>query len=454
MGLSIVILAAGQGKRMRSALPKVLHRLAGRALLEHVYSTAIELSRDIHVIYGHGGDAVPASLPDLEVHWVEQSEQLGTGHAVEQALPGIAQDNTVLVLYGDVPLITPETLRAVLKGAARTGFGLLTVELPDPTGYGRILRDAQGRVTRIVEEKDASDEQRAIREANTGMLAVSARALSGWLSRLDNRNAQGEYYLTDIIGMAVEEGMEIATASPGSVYEVMGVNDRLQLADLERYFQLMQARFLMREGVALLDPNRFDLRGSLEVGQDVSIDVNVIIEGKVRLGDRVSVGPNTLLRNVEVADDVSILANCVIEDAVIGRGSRIGPFSRIRPETRLAEDVHVGNFVEVKKSVVGTGSKLNHLSYIGDTDVGRGVNIGAGTITCNYDGANKYRTVIGDNVFVGSDTQLIAPVSVGNGATIGAGTTLTEDAPPDTLTVGRARQRSIAGWKRPQKKPK
>ncbi len=453
MGLSVVILAAGQGKRMRSALPKVLHCLGGKPLLEHACLAARELRPDeIHVVYGHGGGVVRDALARLEAQWVEQDRQLGTGHAVAQVLPSIGSDETVLVLYGDVPLITPETLARLIKASEGGQLALLTIELPDPTGYGRIVRDPTGRVRRIVEERDASPEERAIREINTGMMAVSAALLKPWVARLENQNAQGEYYLTDVIAMAVEEGIAVETVRPASTYEVMGVNDRAQLAELERLYQRERAARLMRQGVTLLDPARFDLRGELQAGQDVVIDVNVVLEGRVRLGDRVTIGPGNYIKDADIGDDAQILPNCVIEGAEIGRGARIGPFSRLRPETRLAEAVHVGNFVEVKKSSVQSGTKINHLSYIGDSEIGRDTNIGAGTITCNYDGANKHRTLIGDRVFIGSDTQLIAPVKVGDGATIGAGTTLTQDAPPGELTVGRARQTTIAGWERPKKK--
>ena len=457
MALSVVILAAGQGKRMRSALPKVLHRLGGKPLLEHAYRAARDLRPEqVYVVYGHGGEQVRDALGYLGIQWVEQDRQLGTGHAVVQVLPfiesGIDANDTVLVLYGDVPLITSETLDRLVKGSGGGRLSLLTVELPDPSGYGRIVRDAAGRVQRIIEDRDASPEERAIGEVNTGMMAVSASHLKGWVARLENRNAQGEYYLTDVIAMAVADGVAVEPVSPASVFEVMGVNDRVQLAELERRYQRCKAEQLMRQGVTLLDPARFDLRGDLQAGQDVVIDVNVVLEGRVRMGDRVTIGPNNWIRDTDIGDDASILPNCVIEGAEIGRGARVGPFSRLRPETRLAEEVHIGNFVEVKKAAVMSGTKINHLSYIGDAEVGRDTNIGAGTITCNYDGANKHKTVIGDQVFIGSDTQLIAPVKVGDGATIGAGTTLTQDAPPGQLTLGRARQTTIAGWERPKKK--
>ncbi|MGQ0656919.1 MAG: bifunctional UDP-N-acetylglucosamine diphosphorylase/glucosamine-1-phosphate N-acetyltransferase GlmU [Chromatiales bacterium] len=452
MALSVIILAAGQGTRMKSQLPKVLHTLAGRTLLEHVYTAAMRFPKSrVHVVYGHGGENMRERLRYLKAEWVEQARQLGTGHAVKQALPKVKHNDTVLVLYGDVPLITYSTLERLVEAGTKA-LGLLTVELPDPAGYGRIVRDAKRNVVRIVEQKDATRAERKIREVNTGMMAVAARLLKKWVNRLSNRNAQGEYYLTDVIEIAVKDGVQIKTVSPESVFEVMGVNDRAQLAELERYYQLVQAQHLMKQGVTIADPARFDLRGELEIGQDVFIDVNVVLEGRVRIGSRAHIGPNNVLRNVTVEDDASVLANCVIEDATIGRGARVGPYSRIRPETVLGEDVHVGNFVEIKKSTVAQGSKINHLSYVGDSEVGTNVNIGAGTITCNYDGANKHKTVIGDDVFIGSDCQLVAPVKVGDGATLGAGTTLTHDAPQGKLTISRVRQHTIEGWQRPRKK--
>jgi bifunctional UDP-N-acetylglucosamine pyrophosphorylase / glucosamine-1-phosphate N-acetyltransferase len=457
MALSIIILAAGQGTRMRSALPKVLHPLAGKPLLEHVIDAAEALGAGkIHVVYGHGGEQVRERLAARRVNWIEQAQQLGTGHAVAQALPAIADEDRVLVLYGDVPLIGVETLRRLLAAADAGRFGLLTAELPDPTGYGRILRDAApdkgGRVTGIVEQKDATPAQCAIREINTGFLAVAAAPLKRWVAALGNTNAQGEYYLTDVIAQAAAEGVTINTVAPAALPEILGVNNRAQLAELEREYQRQQAQRLLLAGVTLQDPMRFDLRGRLDHGQDVTIDVNVILEGDVRLGDRVSVGPGCVIRNAVIGADTIVQAHSVIEDAVIGNNARIGPFARIRPETRLADEVHIGNFVEVKKSDIGTGSKVNHLSYIGDTDIGKRANVGAGTITCNYDGANKHRTTIEDDVFIGSDTQLVAPVKVGAGATLGAGTTLTRDAPPGELTYSRAKQETRPGWKRPVKK--
>ncbi len=455
MALSIVILAAGQGTRMRSDLPKVLHPLAGRTLLEHVVAAARNLGgRAIHVVYGHGGRLVPERLASLPVTWVEQGERLGTGHAVAQALPRVPDADTVLVLYGDVPLITEATLARLVAAAGAEGMALLTVELPDPTGYGRIVRGPDGAVRRIVEEKDADPAARAVREVNTGILAAPARHLTRWLDALDRDNAQGEFYLTDVIAMAVAEGMAVRTVEPGGVEEVLGVNDCIQLAERERDHRRREARRLMREGVTLLDPERFDVRGTLQAGRDVVIDVGVVLEGEVELGDRVRIGPYTVVRNTRIGADTEILSHTRIEDAVIGAGCRVGPFARVRPGTELAAGVHLGNFVELKNAQVAEGSKINHLSYVGDTTVGRRVNIGAGTITCNYDGADKHRTVIEDDVFVGSDTQFVAPVRIGAGATIGAGSTITRDVPAGELTLSRAPQQTRPGWKRPVKKPK
>ncbi|MDH3562613.1 MAG: bifunctional UDP-N-acetylglucosamine diphosphorylase/glucosamine-1-phosphate N-acetyltransferase GlmU [Gammaproteobacteria bacterium] len=452
--LEIVILAAGQGKRMYSDRPKVLHELAGRPLLAHVLATARALKpAAIHVVYGYGGEAVRAANPEPGITWVHQAEQQGTGHAVAQAMPGVANESTVLVLYGDVPLIRPQTLKKLLS-AAGTGLALLTTELPHPGPYGRILRNAAGQVTRIVESKDATPDEAKVREVNTGFLAVPAGKLKKWLSRLKNHNAQGEYYLTDIISIAVAEKVTIITRLPGDIAEILGVNSKAELAQVERMYQKQQTEKLMQQGVTLRDPARLDVRGELTCGRDVVIDVNVIFEGKVRLGDRVQVGPNNVIRDSTVGSGTVILPNCVIEETDIGADCRIGPFARLRPETHLAAHVHVGNFVEVKKSDVAEGSKMNHLSYIGDTSIGRNVNIGAGTITCNYDGANKHRTIIGDNVFVGSNTALVAPVTVGEDATIGAGSVISKDAPAGELTLTRAPQTTKPGWKRPVKKAK
>lgn len=453
MPLSIVILAAGQGTRMRSELPKVLHPLGGRPLLAHVIDCARRLdAADIHVVIGHGAERVRDIFTDAGVNWVMQDRQLGTGHAVAQAMPSVPDGHTVLVMYGDVPLIRTETLAPLCATAAQGFVGLLTAELEVPTGYGRILHNADGSICGIVEEKDASAAERSIHEVNTGFIAAPSTKLRRWVDALDNSNAQGEFYLTDVVVRAVNDGVSVRGITAANVEEVMGINDRAQLAMQERSYQRRQARQCLRDGVTLIDPERFDLRGSLAAGQDVVIDVNAVLEGDIRIGNRVSIGPNVYLRNVQVGDDVTILANCVIEDAVIGAASRIGPFARVRPETTLAEHTHVGNFVEIKKSDIGAGSKVNHLSYIGDTTIGRNVNVGAGTITCNYDGAYKHRTVIGDDVFIGSDTQLVAPVTVAEGATIGAGSTITRDAPAGELTLSRAEQKTRHGWKRPVKK--
>ncbi len=453
MALSIIILAAGQGTRMRSSKPKVLHKLAEKSLLEHVVQTASLLAKDnIHVVYGHGGEQLLEELSDLSVKWVLQEEQLGTGHAVAQAMDPIPPEDLVLILYGDVPLISRDTLESLIKAGIRGGLGLLTVRLENPAGYGRILRDAAGEVTRIVEEKDATEEEKIVSEVNTGMMCVDCDKLAGWLNQLENNNAQGEFYLTDIIEMAVADGLQVNTVMAASEIEVMGINDRVQLAEMERNYQLMQAHYLMQQGVTLKDPMRFDLRGDLSIGTDVTIDVNVVLEGKVQIGNNVNIGANTVISDSVIADDVTILQNCLIDKSQVGKGTKIGPFARLRPDTVLKENVHVGNFVEIKKTVVDNGSKVNHLSYIGDAEVGKDVNIGAGTITCNYDGANKFKTIIGDGAFIGSDTQLVAPVTVGAGATLGAGTTLTHDATAEKLTISRARQTSIDGWKRPVKK--
>jgi bifunctional UDP-N-acetylglucosamine pyrophosphorylase/glucosamine-1-phosphate N-acetyltransferase len=452
MSLSIIILAAGQGTRMRSALPKVLHPLGGLPLLQHVIRTAQTLNPGhIAVVYGHGGEQVKEALAHEPVEWILQDQQLGTGHAVDQAMSSVKDDDTVLVLYGDVPLIQADTLATLVKKANAGQLAVLTAELDNPQGYGRMLRDDKGRLVGIVEQKDASEVQLSIREINSGFLAAPADCLRGWLQRLDNSNAQGEYYLTDIIAMAASDGVAVESTSAKNECEILGVNDRVQLAQLERIWQRQQAETLMRGGVTLADPARLDMRGEVSTGQDCRIDINVVLEGKVSLGERVSIGPGCVIKNASIGDDVEIFAHCVIEDGIIGTACRIGPFARIRPETKLAEQVHVGNFVEIKKSTVAKGSKINHLSYIGDTHMGSGVNVGAGTITCNYDGANKHLTEIGDNVFIGSDTQLVAPVKVGDGATIGAGTTITRDVPDNELTLSRSKQQTITGWKRPVK---
>ncbi len=455
MNLSIIILAAGQGTRMCSARPKVLHPLAGRPLLAHVIDTARELQpTDIHVVVGHGAEQVQQHFADTDIQWVLQAEQLGTGHAVAQAMPAIPDGNSVLVMYGDVPLVSRATLEPLCSLAEQGMAALLTAELDDPDGYGRILHHADGSICGIVEQKDASASERALNEINTGFVAAPAARLRGWVAALDNNNAQGEFYLTDVIARAVTEGTSVRGVMADDITEVLGINDRKQLAVQERCYQQRQAERCLQAGVTLADPARFDLRGTLTAGEDVLIDVNAVLEGNIVLGDRVSIGPNVVMRNATVGDDVTILANCVIEDAEIGSHSRIGPFARLRPETRLSTNTHIGNFVEIKKSDVGEGSKINHLSYIGDTRIGTDVNIGAGTITCNYDGANKHRTIIGDRVFIGSDTQLVAPVEVKEGATIGAGSTITRDVEANELALSRAPQKTRTGWKRPVKKTK
>jgi bifunctional UDP-N-acetylglucosamine pyrophosphorylase/glucosamine-1-phosphate N-acetyltransferase len=453
MRLAVVILAAGQGKRMRSSSPKVLHPIAGRPMLAHVVDTARQLEpASISVVYGHGGEHVRDSLGQNDLRWWLQAEQLGTGHALTQALPDIDDRATILVLYGDVPLIRRSTLQELLAGLQGHGISLLSVLLSDPAGYGRIVRDHKGCVRRIVEEKDASEAERAITEVNTGILAARAADLRRWLDRIDNENAQGEYYLTDCIGLAVMEGAAVHAELCGDADEVRGINDKRQLAQVERAYQRRQADELMRQGVTVLDPARLDVRGQVQVGIDVTLDVNVVLMGQVELADGVVIGPNCVVRDAIIGPETEILPNCVIEESQIGARCHVGPFTRIRPRTLLTSDVKLGNFVEVKASRIGVGSKVNHLSYIGDTEMGSGTNIGAGTIVCNYDGASKHRTVIGDDVFIGSDVQLVAPVSVGDGATIGAGSTITKDAPPGELTLSRSSQKTVPGWQRPVKK--
>ncbi|MBW8330099.1 MAG: bifunctional UDP-N-acetylglucosamine diphosphorylase/glucosamine-1-phosphate N-acetyltransferase GlmU [Thiobacillus sp.] len=452
--LEILILAAGKGTRMRSDLPKVLHKLAGKPLLGHVVDTAHALgAAQTCVVYGFGGEAVPQALADDKLTFVLQAEQHGTGHAVKQALPQLSDDSVTLVLYGDVPLTRTASLRPLVATAQAGALGLLTVNLAYPDGYGRIVRE-DGKVTRIVEHKDATPTERAIQEVNTGILAVATRHLKRWIDELKNDNAQGEYYLTDIIALAVRDDVSVETHQPACDWEVLGVNSKAQLAELERIHQNEVAQGLLDAGVTLMDPARIDVRGTLTCGRDVVIDINCVFEGLVELADGVQVGANCVLRNVKVAAATRIDAFTLIDDALIGEANRLGPFSRIRPGTTLARDVHVGNFVEIKNSQIDDGSKINHLSYVGDTTMGKKVNIGAGTITCNYDGANKHRTVIEDEVFVGSDTQLVAPITVGKGATLGAGTTLTRDAPAGELTLSRAKQLTLSGWKRPVKQKK
>lgn len=450
--LSAVILAAGKGTRMYSDLPKVLHTIAGKPMVKHVIDTAHQLgSENIHLIYGHGGDLMRSYLANEQVNWVLQTEQLGTAHAVQQAAPFFKDNENIVVLYGDAPLITKETLEKLIEAKPENGIALLTVNLDNPTGYGRIIRE-NGNVVAIVEQKDANADQLNIKEVNTGVMVSDGAGFKKWLARVGNNNAQGEYYLTDLIALANQDNCQVIAVQATDVMEVEGANNRLQLAALERYFQNKQASKLLLEGVMIYDPVRFDLRGTLEHGKDVEIDVNVIIEGNVKLGDRVKIGAGCVLKNVVIGNDVEIKPYSVLEDSVVGEKAEIGPFSRLRPGAELAAETHVGNFVEIKKSTVGKGSKVNHLTYVGDSEIGSNCNIGAGVITCNYDGANKFKTIIGDNVFVGSDTQLVAPVKVANGATIGAGTTITRDVGENELVITRVAQRHIQGWQRPIKK--
>lgn len=450
MSLEIVILAAGKGTRMRSNLPKVLHGIAGKPMVQHVIDAAAALSPvQTHLVYGHGAEQLQQALAHNEVSWALQAEQLGTGHAVDQA--SWQDDSKVLVLYGDVPLIQTETLSRLLAVQPENGIGLLTVNLDDPTGYGRIVRDDTGTVTAIVEHKDANEAQRAIAEVNTGILVAPGKALKRWLANLSNDNAQGEYYLTDVIAMAAAEG-GVATAQPDTAIEVEGANNRVQLAALERAFQARAAEKAMLEGATLADPARFDVRGELIVGQDVFIDVNVVIQGKVEIGNNVVIGPGCVLKDCRIGDGSVLKPFTLVEDATVGEICTAGPFARLRPGAELVHDSHIGNFVEMKKARLGKGSKANHLAYIGDADVGEKVNIGAGTITCNYDGANKHKTVIEDNAFIGSDSQLVAPVTIGKGATVAAGSTITKDVAEGELVLTRTKQKHLTGWQRPQKK--
>ena len=450
--LSAVILAAGKGTRMYSDLPKVLHTIAGKPMVKHVIDTAHQLgAENIHLIYGHCGDLMRTHLANEQVNWVLQTEQLGTAHAVQQAAPFFKDNENIVVLYGDAPLITKETLEKLIKAKPENGIALLTVNLDNPTGYGRIIRE-NGNVVAIVEQKDANADQLNIKEVNTGVMVSDGASFKKWLARVRNNNAQGEYYLTDLIALANQDNCQVVAVQATDVMEVEGANNRLQLAALERYFQNKQASKLLLEGVMIYDSARFDLRGTLEHGKDVEIDVNVIIEGSVKLGDRVKIGAGCVLKNVVIGNDVEIKPYSVLEDSVVGEKAAIGPFSRLRPGAELAAETHVGNFVEIKKSTVGKGSKVNHLTYVGDSEIGSNCNIGAGVITCNYDGANKFKTIIGDDVFVGSDTQLVAPVKVANGATIGAGTTITRDVGENELVITRVPQRHIQDWQRPTKK--
>ena len=450
--LHVVILAAGQGTRMRSSLPKVLHLLAGRPLLSHVIGAANALdAARVHVVHGHAGGIVREAMASADVDWVEQREQLGTGHAVALAMPGIPDDATVLVLYGDVPLVNRTTLYETATLAAASGIALIAAIVDDPSGYGRIVRDPDGHVRGIVEEGDATDEQRNIAEINTGILAARAGKLRDWLRRIDRDNAQGEYYLTDVVARAVEEGLSVRTVPPEAVEEVLGVNDRVQLAALERFQQRRLAEALMRDGASLADPARIDVRGRVRTGMDVFVDVDVVFEGDVRIGDRVSIGPGCVIKDTVIERDTEVRAHCVIEGAHVGVACRVGPFARLRPDTRMSRGARIGNFVEVKNTTIGEGSKANHLTYIGDSRIGRDVNVGAGVVTCNYDGAHKHTTVIGDHAFIGSGVMLVAPVTVHPGATIGAGSTIGKDAPADALTLTRAPQKTFEGWKRPRK---
>lgn len=453
MPTDIVILAAGKGTRMKSQHPKVLHHLAGKPLLQHVVDAArtIDDARMI-VVTGHGSEQVRSVVVGSDLTYVEQAEQHGTAHAVQQAVPALRNNSVVLILYGDVPLISPQTIKNMLNAVDENSIALLTVKLADPTGYGRIIRDSQGQVAAIVEQKDALPDQLKINEVNTGVLALGGSQLNEWLPKIGNNNAQGEYYLTDIIAIAREAGFCVATCSPLSEQEVEGVNNRQQLGDLERYYQREQARQLMAEGNTLADPSRIDVRGSLKTGTDNYIDVNCVFVGQVTIGSNITIGPNCMIVNSSIADGAEIKANSVVEETEVGPKTSVGPFARLRPGTVLAEGAKVGNFVETKKAVVGKGSKINHLSYVGDAELGEGVNVGAGTITCNYDGVNKSRTEIGDKAFIGSNTSLVAPVKIGAGATIGAGSTINQDVSGEQLAVARAKQQNISGWSRPEKK--
>ncbi len=452
MSLSVIILAAGKGTRMKSSTPKVLHKLANKPLVEHVYDTAKNLgAEEVIVIYGHGGEQVKETCKHFDAKWVEQKEQLGTGHAVMQAFDSVNLNNNVLVLYGDVPLTKLETLEELLKDSEGK-VALLSVNLDNPFGYGRILRNDKNQVTGIVEQKDASEAQQKIQEVNTGILACNGETLKRLLNNIDNKNSQGEYYLTDIFELAEKDNIEIKTAQPKASYEVEGVNNRLQLGTLERIFQRNIADELMTNGVALADPARIDIRGNADISNDVYIDINAVIEGDVKIGCGTNIGPNCVIINSTIGENVNIKANCVIENTFIDNGCEVGPYARLRPDTHLSKNAKIGNFVEIKKTNIGEGSKVNHLSYVGDTEMGKNVNVGAGTITCNYDGANKHKTIIGDNVFVGSDSQLVAPVNIASGVTIGAGATVTKDVEEDMLVISRSPQKSISGWERPTKK--
>lgn len=451
MSTTVVILAAGKGTRMRSKLPKVLQPLAGRPLLGHVIETAKKIhAQDIITIFGHGGDLVQNAFLNENIQWVEQVEQLGTGHAVKVTLPVLPKDGISLILSGDVPCVQQSTLQRLIDVSTKTGMGIVTLNLADSTGYGRIVRKDE-KIQAIVEHKDATEEQRQIKEINTGIYCVSNAKLHEWLPKLSNNNAQGEYYLTDIVAMALQDGLEISSIQPELAFEVEGVNDRVQLAALEREFQNHQAKKLMQQGVHLIDPSRFDLRGELIAGQDVRIDINVIIEGQCQFGDNVEIGAGCIIKNTTIAADTKVQPYSIFDNAIVGEAVQIGPFARLRPGSELANEVHIGNFVEVKNSKIGLGSKANHFSYLGDAEIGSGSNIGAGTITCNYDGANKHKTIIGDNAFIGTNNSLVAPVKIGNGATTGAGSVITHDVADHSLAFERAKQISKENYQRPQK---
>ena len=453
MKTDVVILAAGQGSRMKSALPKVMHTLAGKPMLQHVIDSARQLQpQGLHVVIGHEGEQVEQAMANQDLSFVWQREQLGTGHAVAQAMPNIDQESVVLVLYGDVPLTRPDTLEKLTQIAAQGDLGLLTVTLEDPTGYGRIIRNAVGDVVAIVEHKDATEQEKLVREVNTGILALPSAALHEWLPRLSSDNAQGEYYLTDVIAMAAEEGMRVRAIQPEAEQEVQGVNNRVQLAQLERWYQRQRAETLMASGVTLADPARIDIRGELTVGQDVLIDINAIFEGEVVLEEGVEIGANCIIRNARIGAGTRIEANSMIDGAVVAEHAQIGPFARLRPGTELSAGSKVGNFVETKKARIGAGSKVNHLSYIGDAEVGADVNVGAGTITCNYDGVNKSTTRIGDGAFIGSNSALVAPVDIEAGATVGAGSTITKTVGEGQLAVARGKQVNLNNWPKPTKK--
>jgi len=452
MNTEVVILAAGKGSRMKSSKAKVLHPLAGKSLLSYVVDNAVSLNADVHVVVGHQADQVKNAFVNQNIQFVEQKEQSGTGHAVAQSLDALRDDSKVLILYGDVPLCKKQTMQDLLNLVDENHMGLLTVKLDDATGYGRIVRNDSNCVVAIVEQKDANESEVLIKEANTGIMAVTSAQLRSWLPKLNNQNAQGEYYLTDIIALAVTEGVSVETLEPTTVEETMGINDKLQLAHLERWQQTQLTNELMRQGATLFDPARVDIRGTVTVGQDVEIDVNVIFNGTVNIGNNVSIGANCVLTDVEIKDGSVIEPNCVLHDAKIGEQCIIGPFARIRPGTELANKAKIGNFVETKKAKIGEGSKVNHLSYIGDCEMGAGANVGAGTITCNYDGVNKFKTLIGDGAFVGSNSTIIAPVNIEDGAFIGAGSVISKDAPKDQLTLARTKQRSISSWQKPVKK--